>query len=158
MATKSGGSDQRKCKAPGRAGPRADVRAALAAALETGDLPAALKAADLTLPEVLRAADRWPEVAAGLLEVHQVIRQRARMAVEASAAAGDLRAIRAMTDGTLDRLDPSTGQIEGLPPHIAAAMIAAGLTAAGCETPEIPWPAVLCPHCNRVVRGEPCGP
>lgn len=150
MSENSRGADRPKRKAPRSAGPRPEIAAALDDARRTADLPGALDRAGLELRELLRAAEEVPEIAAALLEVHQVLRLRAALAVEAAAAGGDLRAIRALTDGTMTRLDPKQSAEPGAPPpHVAAAMIAAGITAATSWTEEPPaHSAHRCPACN----------
>lgn len=82
-------------------------------------------------------------------------RERAARALEEKAFAGDVAAIKALADGVADRLRTGDNVRGGLlPPHVAAAMIEAGLRAMG-ETPaDVPLPVarVLCSKCGLEIR------
>ena len=102
MSGKTRRKEPGKCKAP----PRPWLPALIVDALQTGDLPGACARAKVTLYELYRLRATSPEADAALAEVDQVVRLRAVGAVEAMAASGNLRAIRALTDGSLRTLLP----------------------------------------------------
>jgi hypothetical protein len=98
-------------------------------------------------------------------------RELAALALERKAHGGDVSAIKAIAEGVADRLrgvDASNGGGEPLPPHVASAMIEAGLAAIEGRDPEHvpppdPWawyhastpapgfhrPTSECPTCGR---------
>lgn len=78
-----------------------------------------------------RAAD--PAIDAAMIEVDELARMMAVNAVVTAAAAGDMKAIKALTDGTLHTLQ------EGL----ASTAVADKPTAGGA------W--VFCPHCEATI-------
>lgn len=122
-------------------------RALIDDAADTADLPGACQRAGVTLARLRRAAAAEPALAAELDQLRDVLRLAALDQVEAAAAAGDLRAVRALASGALDRLDPAHGQPDG--PN--AAQIAAALVAAHGPG-ATPWPTVhhaaRCPLCT----------
>ena len=82
----------------------------LAEALRVGDVLAACKSAGVTLTELLRARADSPEIDGACREVDQLVNLRVVEAVKLKAMAGDLKAIRAIADGTLGRLDPDSDE------------------------------------------------
>jgi hypothetical protein len=157
MNGKSRGKPRRKCKAPdpepaAEAHPayrRPWVKPLLDDALGCLDLAAACRRAGVSLAELVRARATDPAIDGAFQELDDTLRAAAINAVVAKAAAGDLPAIRALTDGTLALLDPTRGD-DAMPAHVAEAMIAAGLKAAGTEVPEVPNPVakLQCPRCH----------
>ena len=83
------------------------VAALVKDAIDTADLGGAARRAGVSLQEISRARADDPAIDAALAEVDQSLRLAATAAVIAQAAAGNLRAIKALTDGTLARLDQS---------------------------------------------------
>ncbi len=84
-------------------------------------------------------------------------RELAARALEETAAAGDVRAIRLLAGGAAERLrsEPHSDEpVDGMAPHVAAAMIEAGLRA---EEGGEGWRSgyagsVDCPHCSGRVN------
>lgn len=136
-------------KAPG--GPETPpwVAALVDDACSTMDLAGAASRAGTTLAKLNRLRASEPGVDAALLEVDVAMAAAARAAVVARAAAGDLAAVRAIADGTLDRLAPS-GQAQQLrtSPDVAAAMIAAGIAAAAGHKSTTASVTSRCPGCQ----------
>jgi hypothetical protein len=107
----------------------------------------------------MRACSTAPELDALLQEARHAARISAAAAVETAAAGGDLRAIRALTDGTVGRLDPArSADVGGPPPDVAAAMLAAGIRASlDGRPPEVEYRALECPCCKRWIELELTG-
>ena len=119
-----------KCKAHAQNYTRPWFPAFLADALASADVTGACARADVTLLDLhrLRASD--PAADAACLELDQIAGLLARQAVVYAAASGDLKAIRALTDGSLNAI--------GLPDNSTIRPTAGGA-----------W--LLCPHCNSTL-------
>ena len=126
----------------------------------SADLPGACRRAGVSLVDLRRWRLRDPAFDLAMVEVDQVVQLSAIEAVRAQAAAGNLKAIRALTDGTLNLLGvavegeaPRTPTLaEALadePPHVRQAAISALHAAQGRPWPEGIRDKVVCPHCGK---------
>lgn len=109
MCEKSRSKRGTKCKAPARETTpysRPWMAALVEDALTTGELLAACKRAKTPLTEVMRFRRSDPAFDTALAEVDQLARLQAGLAVQALAAQGNLKAVHALTNGTLSTLVP----------------------------------------------------
>jgi hypothetical protein len=106
--------------------------AVIADAHRCGDLLAACSRAGISLHELQQARETDPVLDGALLELDSTSGARAAEALRAAAAAGNLRAIKSLSEG-MDRklLGHQVEPDRQLHPHVASAMLSAGLTAAG---------------------------
>ena len=91
-------------------------------ALKTNDVVGSCARAKVTLLDLMRARGADPLIDAAMIEVDEVARMMAINAVVMAAAGGDLRAVKALTDGTLAMLHeglhpPDRGQLSGQTHH-----------------------------------------
>lgn len=125
----------------------------LADALKTNDVPGSCARADVTMVDLIRARQCDPAIDAAMIEVDELQRMMAINAVVAAAAAGDLRAVKALTDGSLDVL--TRGLTPDEPEHILMAMDDAKRRVLAEEAPQ-PWriTTVVCPCCSEEMTLE----
>lgn len=163
MRPDSPGNHPPKCKAPDPdTGYSRDWMQGLIADALVTDLLGAAKRAGRGLAEIRRLRGEDPKFDAAMQEVDDCTRLAAIAQVEAQAAAGDLRAIRALSN--LQELLPQSLRSEGqggLPPHIAAAGLAAQMDALGHPDP-FDWHAeerrprpIQCPRCAKWFDYDP---
>jgi hypothetical protein len=139
------GGQKRKAQDPEYSRPW--FAALLADVLKSNDLTGACARADVTPIDLIRARGADPRIDAAMVEVDQLQRAVAVNAVVAAAATGDLRAIKALTDGTLDILTQGLAPVD--PPEVARAVADARARANAGDDPQ-PWRTtdVICPSCN----------
>lgn len=117
----------------------------------TGDVHSALAKASVSLVEYRRARRSDPLFHAACADVDSAVRESIRETLELEAARGSVRAAALLARG-LGALDAPKTWADSLPPHVAAAMIDAGLKASGLQPPppEKLLPRLPCPHCGKV--------
>jgi hypothetical protein len=128
-------------------------------ALTTADLVGAATRNGVNLVELRRARAMDPGFDLAMAEVDTAMRLAAISAVEAKAAAGDLKAIRALTDGTLGTLIEQTDDepqpvnlleaLNQLPIRVSNAMLDAKQRAEGQEPPAFLRDKVQCAFCGK---------
>ena len=153
--TRAGGGKKCKTAAAKRADPpspfsRPWMGRFLADADRSGDVLGALGRHEIGHAEFRQARAADPAFHAACVDLEIAAQASIRSALVFKAQAGNTAAARLLKDG-LGAIDPDgRGETSALPPHVAAAMLEAGLRAAG-EGPPDPSELCthLCPECPR---------